>query len=102
MNYGFSHREKILIANIIRLDGKKINPYNAFKALLPPIEILAWLNFILALAKILSINEENITFAFANDTLYLYNEDKELDLPIDELRKISKPTTIALAINQKP
>ncbi|WP_276883123.1 Ppx/GppA phosphatase family protein [Campylobacter cuniculorum] len=102
LNYGFSHREKILIANIIRLDGKKINPYNAFKALLPPIEILAWLNFILALAKILSINEENITFAFANNTLYLYNEDKELDLPIDELRKISKPTTIALAINQKP
>ena len=104
LNYGFSHREKILIASIIKLDGKKINPYdlNPFKALLPSNHILTWLNFILALAKVLSINEEEIDFSFANNTLYLYNENKELDLPMDELRKIAKPATIALAINQKP
>ncbi len=104
LNYGFSHKEKALIASLIRLDGKKINPYNlgAFKELLPPVKILVWLNFILALAKLLSINEENISFAFVNNTLYLYNENKELDLSVDELKKIAKPATIALAINQKP
>lgn len=104
LNYGFSHKEKVLIASIIRLDGKKVNPYNfdSFKTLLPPVEILVWLNFILALAKVLSTNEEKISFAFKNNTLYLYDEHKELNLPVDELKKIAKPATIALAINQKP
>ncbi|EPA4153737.1 hypothetical protein ACQ3VL_001858, partial [Campylobacter jejuni] len=32
---------------------------------------------------------------------YIYQENKILNLPKDELKKIAKPATIALAINQK-
>ncbi|KAA6227130.1 MULTISPECIES: Ppx/GppA phosphatase family protein [unclassified Campylobacter] len=104
LNYGFSHQEKALIASIIRFNGKKLNPYyiNNFKELLPKLPVLMWLNFILALAKILSLNEEKINFAFSNNTLYIYNDEKMLNLPLDEIKKIAKPEVIILAINQKP
>lgn len=103
LNYGFSHKEKALIATIIKLNGKKVNPYNLepYKQLLPNIHAISWLNFILCLAKTLSTNEDKIDFAFANNTLYIYQENKILNLPKDELKKIAKPATIALAINQK-
>ncbi len=103
LNYGFSHKEKALIASIIKLNGKKVNPYNLepYKQLLPNIHTISWLNFILCLAKTLSTNEDKIDFAFANNTLYIYQENKILNLPKDELKKIAKPATIALAINQK-
>ncbi|ELR7041091.1 Ppx/GppA family phosphatase, partial [Campylobacter coli] len=104
LNYGFSHQEKVLIATLIKLNGKKVNPYNLepYRQLLPNTHIISWLNFILSLAKILSTNENKIEIAFANNTLYIYSESKILDLPKDELKKITKPATIALAINQKP
>lgn len=104
LNYGFSHQEKVLIATLIKLNGKKVNPYNLepYRQLLPNTHIISWLNFILSLAKILSTNENKIEIAFVNNTLYIYSESKILDLPKDELKKITKPATIALAINQKP
>ncbi len=103
LNYGFSHKEKALIASIIKLNGKKVNPYNLepYKQLLPNIHTISWLNFILCLAKTLSTNADKIDFAFTNNTLYIYQENKILNLPKDELKKIAKPATIALAINQK-
>lgn len=103
LNYGFSHKEKVLIANIIKFNGKKINPYNIkAQQLLPQANILSWLSFILSLSKILSTNEEQIEFSFANNTLYIYNQNNNLYLPKDELKKLIKPATIAIAINQKP
>ncbi|MDX2331039.1 Ppx/GppA family phosphatase [Campylobacter hepaticus] len=104
LNYGFSHQEKILIATIIKLNGKKINPYNLepYRKLLPNTHIISWLNFILCLAKTLSANEDQINFFFKKNTLYVYQENKILNLAKDELKKIIKPSTIALAINQKP
>lgn len=105
LNYGFSHKEKVLIANIIKLNGKKINPYNLepHKQLLPNFHILSWLNFILNLAKTLNnANESKINFSVLDNTLYIFNEFKELNLPKEELKKIAKPASIALSLNQKP
>ncbi|TKX32603.1 Ppx/GppA phosphatase family protein [Campylobacter aviculae] len=105
LNYGFSHKEKVLIANIIKLNGKKVNPYNLepYKQLLPNTHIISWLNFILNLAKILnSINENNINFIFSDNTLYIFNDSKILNLPKEEIKKITKPTSLSLVINQKP
>jgi len=104
LNYGFSHEEKVLIASIIKFNGKKINPYNLdpFMELLPDMQILTWLNFILALAKILANNREKIEFAFTNNTLFIFNKDKKLELLNDELKKITKPEILILAINQNP
>ncbi|MCX2683482.1 Ppx/GppA phosphatase family protein [Campylobacter sp. MIT 21-1685] len=104
LNYGFSHKEKVLIASIIKFNGKKINPYaiESYRQFLPQIHTLSWLSFILGLSKILSTNEEEIEFAFSNNTLYIYNQNKHLYLPKDELKKLIKPAAIAIAINQKP
>lgn len=87
LNYGFSHQEKVLIATLIKLNGKKVNPYNLepYRQLLPNTHIISWLNFILSLAKILSTNENKIEIAFVNNTLYIYSESY-LDLPKDELK----------------
>ncbi len=81
---------------------EKVNPYNVepYKQLLPNIHTISWLNFILCLAKTLSTNEDKIDFAFANNTLYIYQENKFLIYP-KMSSKIAKPATIALAINQK-
>lgn len=67
---------------------EKVNPYNLepYKQLLPNIHTISWLNFILCLAKTLSANEDKIDFAFANNTLYIYQENKILNLPKDELK----------------
>ncbi|TKX31289.1 Ppx/GppA phosphatase family protein [Campylobacter estrildidarum] len=105
LNYGFSHKEKILIANIIKLNGKKINPYNleSYKQLLPNFHILSWLNFILNLAKTLNnANESKIDFIFSNNALYIFNEFKNINLPKEDLKKIAKPASIILNLNQKP
>ena len=102
LNYGFSHQDKALIASLIKLNGKKPNPYNndPLTALLPHIKIVIWLGFMLGLAK--NIHEDGVEFKFLNNTLYIYSPAKRLNLPQDELKKISKPTIIALAINQRP
>lgn len=103
LNYGFSHQEKAIMAILLKLNGKKINPYNIenYKQLLPHIDILSWLNFILALAKILAENEDNIEFFYSNNTLYIYNSKKNLNLPKEEIKKLAKTTSINLVINEK-
>ncbi|MBK1974063.1 Ppx/GppA family phosphatase, partial [Campylobacter sp. TTU-622] len=104
LNYGFSHKEKALIATIIKLNGKKAIPYNLehFKQLLPNSQIITWLGFMLTLAKTLSFSEEKINFSFCKDTLYIYNKDQKLNLSKDEIKKITKPSNINISINQVP
>lgn len=102
LNYGFSHQDKALIVTLIKLNGKKLNPYSndPLNTLLPSGKIVIWLGFILSLAK--NIDEEEVELKFINNTLYIYNPTKKLNLSQDEFKKIAKPTIIALAINQKP
>lgn len=102
LNYGYSHQDKALIISLIKLNGKKPNPYHkdSLNALLPSTKIVIWLGFILHLAK--NIEEDKTEFSFLNNTLYIYNLEKKLNLSQDDLKKITKPATIALAINQSP
>ncbi|AJC87165.1 Ppx/GppA phosphatase family protein [Campylobacter insulaenigrae] len=104
LNFGYSHQELALIFTLLKLDGKKINPYTIeyFKILLPNTHILSWLNFILALAKKLAKDtNENLNFVLKNHTLYIYLNDKEIYFSNDEIKKIAKPKLIVLAFNQK-
>ncbi|MCR2056620.1 Ppx/GppA phosphatase family protein [Campylobacter helveticus] len=103
LSYGFSHQDKVLIATIIKLNGKKANPYEAesLRQLLPNARITTWLSFILALAKTLSC-EDKVSFKMLGSTLYIYNEDRELNLVKEGFKKISKSIPLTLAINQLP
>lgn len=104
LNYNMSHREKILIATLIKLSGKKTDEFiELYEDLLPSNDTLMWLNFILALAQLLAQNHfgEKIKCHYAQNVLYIYSH-KFIDIPKEALRKIALPETIALALNQKP
>ena len=103
LNYNMSHQEKTLIATLIRLSGKRNDEFiERYKNLLPENDTLMWLNFILALAKLLAQNHfgERIECHYSDNILYIHS-DKFIDIPKEALRKITLPETIALALNQK-
>ena len=107
LNYNFSHEDKALIAIIIKFAGKKINPFflENYKDLLPDIQSISWLNFILALARLLSqhhSNKQELDFDYKNNTIYVYSR-QNIDLAKDEFKKIALPSAnIIIALNQKP
>ncbi|WP_297192159.1 Ppx/GppA phosphatase family protein [uncultured Campylobacter sp.] len=107
LNYNFSHEDKTLIAMLIKFSGKKINPFflENYKELLPDIQTITWLNFMLAVARLLSqhySNKQRLDFEYKNNTLYIYSK-ANIDVAKDEFRKLALPNTnIVLALNQKP
>lgn len=105
LNFNISHKEKALIATLIRLNGKRTSSFcELYKDLLPDNDTLMWLNFALALAKLLAQNhlsDERLEFSYADNILYLCAQ-KPLNIPKEALRKIAQPEALALALNQKP
>ena len=105
LNYGFSHKEKILISTIIKLNGKKINPYllEPYKNLLPEYKILTWLNFLLAISKTLSDNfdDEKLEFKLINNNLHIKKTNKcAFNTQKSELKKIFKPNDINIFLDK--
>ena len=105
LNFNISHKEKALIATLIRLAGKRTSSFcELYKDLLPESSVLMWLNFALALAKLLAqshLSDDKIEFAYKDNILYIHSP-KPLNIAKEALRKIVQPETIALAFNQKP
>lgn len=107
LNYNFSHEEKTLIAILIKLSGKKISPFllEEYKELLPDVNIISWLNFMLATARLLSknySNKERVEFEYKNNVLYIYSK-AYIDIAKDEFKKLALPnTSIVIVLNQKP
>lgn len=105
LNYNFSHQEKILVASIIKLEGRKIAPFiEPYKDLLPDEDILLWLSFILAISKLLAQNycgDEKLEFNYNDNILYIYSKNS-LNIAKEALKKIVLPQSLALAFNQKP
>lgn len=91
--FGFSHEEKILIAMLLKLNGKKINDYllDPFKKLLCSHLNLSALNFILATAKLLAQNEDaNLSFTLIKTELYIY-KDGSFQSEVEDFKKIARP-----------
>lgn len=100
LNYGFTHEQKVLISVLIRLNGKKITPYNLdpYQSLLPDTQVIVWLNFILALAKIIAVFSHDckkIHFNYTQNVLHIYVNSK-LEMISDEIKKINKPISVNL------
>lgn len=94
--FGFSHEEKILIAMLLKLNGKKINDYllDPYKKILCSFFLLSSLNFILALSKHLVDNEDiKLDFSLEDEILIIHKE-KLFYSSLDELKKISRPSYI--------
>ncbi len=105
LNYGFTHREIILISVLLRMHGKELlyKPlYEQYKALLPKKESIQWLSFIYTLTVFLheASNSANIHFTFENSTLMIHS-DKPLYLAKEKIKSLQKPIPFAIIINDE-
>jgi exopolyphosphatase / guanosine-5'-triphosphate,3'-diphosphate pyrophosphatase len=97
LNYGFTHQDKILIATIAKFTKKSLpkqKDIEQFKSLLPHLEIVRWLNFMITLNVSLNCEytktkydyllEHNKLIIKSNNTQYLVNNAVQtIKAPID-------------------
>lgn len=95
LNYGYTHQQKALIAAMIEYQGKAINSLGEFEKLLPSIDVVRWLSFILGLAGALSLSP-NISFEFNSNTLYIKGA-KNFFMLKNEIRKLIKPEIFVIS-----
>ncbi len=100
LNFGFTHKQKMLIALLIKSNTKKLpksHDLEEFDALLPDNEVVNWLSFILSLSKNLNLNlaQEKCEFEYKNSTLYIYSKNK-MYLCKEATKKLIKPSSFAI------
>jgi len=102
LNYNFSHKERVLIAILVKYHTKKLPSFEdvkAYEILLPKIEIVNWLSFIISLAKCLNANFSNakMDFSYKNHTLTIRSPQK-LFLAKECIKKLVKPASFAIVL----
>jgi len=105
LNYGFTHKQIILISFLLRINGKELlhKPlFKSFKPLLPEKEILYWLSFVYTLTVLLheTSNSAKIDFTYKNRTLFI-TSDKPLYLAKEKIKMLEKPVPFAIIIEDK-
>jgi len=97
LNYGFSHEDKLLIAMIVKFTKKSLPKecdIKEFKKLLPPLEVIQWLNFMMTLNFTLNIEfskdkfnyelQDKVLMISSKDSLYVVkSEIEKIKCPID-------------------
>ena len=100
LNYGFTHKEKVLISTIIKLHGKTISQDDLknFKNILPNENVINWLSFILELAKILDeCGPEKLEFEFSKKALKIHAGANSIMLQ-ENIKKLVNPANIELIL----
>ena len=102
LNYNFSHQQRVLIALLVKYHTKKLPSFEdvkAYEILLPKIEIVNWLSFIISLAKSLNANFSNakLEFRYENHTLTIRSSQK-LYLAKECIKKLVKPASFAIVV----
>ncbi len=105
LNYGFTHKQMLLISLLLRMHGKELlhKPlFQTFKPLLPSKETLLWLSFIYTLTVLLheASNSAKIDFTYNNKMLRI-TSDKPLYLAKEKIKKLEKPLPFAIIIEDK-
>jgi len=103
LNYGFVHKEILLISLLLRMHGKElINEalFEQYHTLLPDKQTLRWLSFIYTLTVFIyeASNSANIVFTYGNQTLTI-TSDKPLYLAKEKIKTLEKPVPFAIIIN---
>lgn len=102
LNFALSHEQKILIALILKyahqnsINEKEIKK---FKELLPSVEVIEWLSFILSLTVCINKNKrlQNIEVSFDENELSIVSESK-MFLASQCIKKLRKPASFAIVI----
>lgn len=97
LNYGFSHEERALIAEIIEFQGKEVRDLGIYEKLLPGLKEIKWLSFLLGISATLSVCEK-IEFDFSGNTLRIRGA-KEFFRVKDAVKKMPKPILLAVSFN---
>jgi len=105
LNYGFTHKEMLLISMLLRMHGKSLlhKPlFESFKPLLPPKETLLWLSFIYTLTLFIAeaSNGASISFEYTEQTLTI-TSDKTLYLARESIKSLEKPISFAIILNDE-
>jgi exopolyphosphatase/guanosine-5'-triphosphate,3'-diphosphate pyrophosphatase len=103
LNYGFTHRQNILISLLLRMHGKELlhkELYAKYHSLLPSKQTLRWLSFIYTLTVLLheASNSANFDFNFENQTLTI-TANRPLYLAKERIYALEKPTPLAIIIH---
>ncbi len=103
LNYGFTHRQIMLISLLLRMHGKELlhtDLYEKYQTLLPEKRILSWLSFIYTLSVLLheSSNSAKFSFSFQNKILSI-RADKPLYLAKEKIKALEKPIPFAIIIH---
>lgn len=105
LNYGFTHKEIVLISLLLRMHGKELlyKPlFEKYKELLPDKGTLMWLSFIYTLTVLLhaASNSATIEFTFENKTLTI-KSNKPLYLAKEKIKSLEKPMSFAIIIEDE-
>ncbi len=103
LNYGYTHKEKLLIAFIVLYQNKKLPRESELKEylqLLPDLDTIKWLSFILALCKCLhkNLDKSQYNFKFENDTLFIMAKKDSNYLYKECVKELYKPYPIAIVV----
>jgi len=105
LEYGFSHKEIMLIATLVRYQNKKLpakSHREKYAQLLPNDHVLEHLSFLLQLSRILlSHYPQNIDFTltFKADTLYVTAKRTALYLAQEQIKNLDLPADLKITFN---
>ncbi|MDN5377619.1 MAG: exopolyphosphatase / guanosine-5-triphosphate,3-diphosphate pyrophosphatase [Sulfurospirillum sp.] len=105
LNYNFSHKEKVLIAILVKYHTKKLPSFEdmlSYDELLPDIQIVNWLSFIISLAKCLNISlaKAKLEMKYENHTLKIKSKES-LYISKECIKKLIKPASFAIVIEKE-
>lgn len=105
LNFSLSHREKLLIAILLRYSqkGKVDNGiYKTYAPLLPDLETVQWLTFLVSVTEAIvrskAIVPINVTY---DGKVMLISSEKELFLAKEAIKKIKKPAPFAVILEKR-
>ena len=102
LSYGFDHEKRILIAHIIKFSKNSL-PNNKdiqqYKTLLPSIDIIQWLSFMISLNISLNMDfaKQKFDYTLQNNILEIKSKEN-LYIQMRSLLKIEVPTNIEIKI----
>ncbi len=105
LNYGFTHKEMLLISLLLRMHGSSLlnKPlFQTFKPLLPKKEKLKCLSFIYTLTVILheNSNNANIDFFYKNQTLTI-KSNQSLYHAKETIKSLEKPQVFTIVVDDE-
>ncbi|PID48161.1 MAG: guanosine polyphosphate pyrophosphohydrolase [Proteobacteria bacterium] len=100
LNFGFTHNQKILIALLIKYHAKKLpksRDLAQMERILPDVDVVNWLSFILSFAKSLDLNlsQPRCSFFYSKNTLQVRSENN-FKLTKEAVKKLVKPASFAI------